>query len=103
VERGAGGATWVLRDSTLARFLSRDFGAGLAAAFPFKRIDLGRDARGLAAFFTVFDFDLSLVAIVRAVQRQTAELIKVVALKVKLPCSFHLAEHLHYTRSSTAS
>ena len=92
MERGAGDATGVLRDFTLARFFSRDFGAAFGARFAFKRMDLGRAVCRLADFFTALVFDLGLVAMVRGSSAKTAELIKVVALKVKLASRFHMAE-----------
>jgi hypothetical protein len=94
VERGAGGATGVLRDSTFRFDFSRDFGAAFGARFAFKRLDLGRVMCRLAAFFTALVFDLGLVAMIRGSSAKTAELIKVVALKVKLTGWVHLAGQL---------
>jgi len=96
VERGGGGATGVLRDSTFPFFFSRDFGAALAVCFTFKRLDLGRAACRFAALFTAFVFDLGFVAMICASSAKTAELIKVVALKVKLTGQQYLAEQLLY-------
>ena len=83
MERAAGGATALLLGSALVLDLGRDFGAALRARFAFKSLDLGRAALRPATFFADLVFALVFVAMTLGSSAKSAELIKVVALKVK--------------------
>jgi hypothetical protein len=81
----SGGATTVLLVSTFGRTFNRAFETALAAGFAFNTRDLAPFECRLGAFFVDLVLGFAFVAMIRASSVETAELIKVVVVKVKRP------------------